>query len=417
MVDADEKKCAPAQAQAAPLVGGRYQFIRKIAEGQMGEVVEAEDIVLRRRVAVKVIRREYACSPGFADRLRLEAQAVAVIAARSPHVVSALDLGQAPDGRAYVVFEHLTGRTLRDELRARKFLPPAEAIALMRQLLDGLAAAHEAGVVHRDVKHENVYLCDAARAGGERVLKILDFGIAKVIDPSAAGAPTPLALPTAKGTILGTPRFLAPEQILGRPIDHRADQYSAGIVLYMLLAGRDPFHHHREMFDILAAHVKEAPKPPSTLAEQSIPEALDRIVLRALAKAPEQRFPDVSAFAAALAQVNLAPSPSPSEPQRSRWPETERVDLRAFQARTPKVTETTRLPSAAALVDDETVATLQLAGARRAIPVATELPQSPENQPTAPLGWRLSMRLAAALVLVLVMATLPVAIVVHWLRR
>jgi serine/threonine-protein kinase len=426
MVDSDEKKGVPAaqaQPMEAPLIGGRYKVTRKLGAGQMGEVVEAEDVLLRKPVAVKVIREQYARDPGFADRLRLEAQAVAAVAARSAHVVSALDLGQAPDGRAYIVFERLNGRTLRDELRARKFLPPAEAIALMQQLLDGLAAAHDAGVIHRDIKHENVYLCDGARAEGERVLKILDFGLAKVIDPSAAGAPTPLALPTAKGMIVGTPRFVAPEQILGQSIDHRADLYSAGVVLYMLLAGRDPFHHHREMFDILAAQVKEAPKPPSTQAEQPIPEALDRIVLRALAKAPGDRFPDARAFAAALAQVDLARSRSV---QRSRWPETERVDLRAFQAQpSPAATaKTTRLPSAAALVDDETVATLPLAAqsttVRPALMTPPPVPQwvTESRRPIVPLRRKLSRVQLAALAILLALAALALGVlVVHWLRR
>jgi len=424
MVDSDEKKGEPAaqaQPMEAPLIGGRYKVTRKLGAGQMGEVVEAEDVLLRKPVAVKVIRQQYARDPGFADRLRLEAQAVAAVAARSPHVVSALDLGQAPDGRAYVVFERLTGCTLRDELRARKYLPPAEAIALMQQLLDGLAAAHDAGVIHRDIKHENVYLCDGARAGGERVLKILDFGLAKVIDPSAAGAPTPLALPTAKGMIVGTPRFVAPEQVLGQSIDHRADLYSAGIVLYMLLAGRDPFHHHREMFDILAAQVKEIPKPPSMQAEQPIPEALDRIVLRALAKAPEDRFPDARAFAAALAQVDLTPSPA----ARQRWPATERVDLRVFQAQSsPAATaKTTRLPSAAALVDDETIATLPLARSTTARPVLTTPPPPPQwvtnrPRPSVPLWRRFSRVQLAVLAIVLALAVLELGVlVVHWLRR
>lgn len=399
MVEPDENK-------TAPLIGGRYRAIRKIAAGQMGEVIEAEDVVLRKRVAVKIIRREHADAPDFADRLRLEAQAVAAV--KSPHVVSALDLGRAPDGRAYVVFERLDGRTLRDELRERKHVPPAEAIALMLELLDGLAAAHEAGIIHRDIKHENVFLCAPARPGGERILKILDFGLAKVIDPSAAGAPSPLALPTAKGMILGTPRFLAPEQILGQAVDHRADLYSAGIVLYMLLAGRDPFHRIREVYGVLAAQVKTAPEPPSTQAEQPVPEALDRIVLRALAKAPEDRFPDAKAFAAALAEVARAP-----EPSRTRWAETERVDLRAFRAPSPAaVAKTMQLPSAATqIADDETAATLPLAALRApaSLAITPELERAQGRYSRA--------QIVAAILFVVVFVALDVAILAAWLRR
>jgi serine/threonine-protein kinase len=350
MVSPDEEN----QPMPSSALADRHQLVRRLAAGQMGEVFEAEDLLLRRRVAVKVIRREYAGSLDFTDRLRLEAQAVAAVAEHSPHVVAALDLGQTPDGRAYVVFERLTGRTLRDELQERGFLPVGEAVALMQQLLDGLAAAHDAGIIHRDIKHENVFLCDAGRSRGGRVLKILDFGIAKVVNPAAAGAPKPLALPTGKGMMVGTPRFLAPEQVLGKSeVDPRADLYSAGILLYMLLAGRDPFAHHQAMFDLLRAQLHETPAPPSAHAPQPIPEALDGIVMRALAKAPEHRFPDARAFAEALAQVGL-PRPAP----RPRWLETERMDLTAFRA--PPVTRTTRLPTASALAADPTVATLQL---------------------------------------------------------
>ncbi len=430
MVDPNENDRAPASRTASvatpetggapdPFAGTRYRVLRKIAAGQMGEVVEAEDLVLRRRVAVKIIRREYAAVPGFADRLRLEAQAVAVVAERSPHVVSALDLGRTADGRAYIVFERLIGRTLGDELRARKFLPPEEAVALMRQLLSGLAAAHEAGIVHRDIKNENIFLCDALR-GGQRVLKILDFGIAKVVDPAAAGAPTPLALPTAQGMVFGTPRYLAPEQVLGQPkVDHRADIYAAGMLLYTLLAGRDPFHRYREVFDILTAQVTETPEPPSALAEQSIPKALDDAVMRALQKRPEDRFPDAASFAAALGAALTA---GPTYGDRRRWPQTERVDLSAFQAPSPAATMA-GAPAVPSPADDRTVATMPLAvtaaspcfqPARGGLPRNDERaePSRESQRPTVPLPARRPARLFyAGIALLVVVVLLQLAVV------
>ncbi|KYF57577.1 hypothetical protein BE08_44750 [Sorangium cellulosum] len=163
----------------------------------MGEVVEAEHRALRKRVVVKLVRRAFARDPRFADRLRVEAQALAAVS--SPHVVEVLDLGRTPAGRPYFVMERLEGTTLAEELARRGALPVAEAIDVVRQVLAGLSAAHRVGLVHRDVKLDNVFLCAPGSApGGGRVAKLLDFGVTKVLDGGvAAGAPgasAPLAL-------------------------------------------------------------------------------------------------------------------------------------------------------------------------------------------------------------------------------
>ena len=180
-----------------PLRGTPYRFVQALSTGgEMGEIVEAEHTALRRRVVVKLLGAKFADSDDFADRMRLEAQALAAIS--HPHVVTILDLGRTREGRPYLVMEKLVGRTLDEELAARGFLPVAEAVALVRQLLDGLDAAHAAGVVHRDVKPANLFLCDVRR--GPRVLKILDFGVAKIVrrragraDPSRSPTPPPRA--------------------------------------------------------------------------------------------------------------------------------------------------------------------------------------------------------------------------------
>ena len=161
-----------------PLRGTPYRFVQALRTGgAMGEIVEAEHTTLRRRVIVKLLGAQFEDSEEYADRMRLEAQALA--AASHPNVVAILDVGKTREGRAYVAMEKLVGRTVAEELEARGFLPVAEAVALARQLLDGLDAAHGAGVVHRDIKPANLFLCDAKR--GPRVLKILDFGVAKIV--------------------------------------------------------------------------------------------------------------------------------------------------------------------------------------------------------------------------------------------
>ena len=290
----------------------------------MGDVIEAEHIALRRVVVVKLIRDELAASPGMRDRFRLEAQVAASLDGH-PNIVKIHDFGQTPAGLPYLAMEKLEGVTLRQEVQSRGPLPVAEAIALVLQVLAGLTAAHAAGIIHRDIKPENLFLCDPV-SGGERVLKILDFGIAKLT--ATAGqrrGPAPLALPTTDGLALGTPRFIAPEQALGQAVDSRADIYAVGAVLYWLLTGRDPFHHHTAMFAVLHAQVKEAPRRPSECASQPIPAALDQVILKTLEKRPSMRHGSAAELGAELRRVLTA------SPSKTRWSHTEPLDSRAFQ--------------------------------------------------------------------------------------
>jgi eukaryotic-like serine/threonine-protein kinase len=319
MVYPQRPEAVPAPAEPAnPLAGTSYRLTRLLGEGSMGQVWEAVHVGLRRKVVVKLLRREYAERPDFMDRLRLEGQALAAITPH-PHIVGVLDLGVTSDGRGFLVMEPLSGCTLRQALAAKGFFPVLEAVELTRQLLDGLGAAHRAGILHRDVKLDNLFLCSSPDGPG--TLKILDFGIAKVISGAEEG-PAPLHQPTSRGTTLGTPRFMSPEQARGGVVDHRTDLYSAGIVLYMLLAGRDPFHHWSGIFELLKAQSEEEPQPPSALAPQPIPEAIERVVLRALAKPVDERFEGAASFSAELLRAAGAP----------RWQETERLDVSMFRA-------------------------------------------------------------------------------------
>ena len=323
------------------LDGTNYRAVAWLGSGSMGEVLEAEHVTLKRRVVVKLLLPAFAADVGMVDRLRLEAQAAAALGGH-PNIVEVLDFGKTPAGRPYLVMERLVGRTLRQELRARGPLPVAEAVGLARQLLHGLGAAHRAGLIHRDVKPDNLFLCERGQSvngEGERRLKILDFGIVKV---SAGRGPAPLALPTSEGMAVGTPRFFAPEQAQGRPIDARADLYAVGCVLFWMLTGRDPFQHRLGLFPLLHAHVNELPSPPSALARQTISAALDRVVLCALAKKPADRFSSAEAMTAALDALSPTAAPRRLSPQR--WAHTERIDTRAFRSSVPGADEETLRP-------------------------------------------------------------------------
>jgi serine/threonine protein kinase len=211
-----------------PLAGTSFRTLRKLGEGSMGLVVEAENRALGTVVVIKLLHAALSIRADYVDRLRLEAQALARL--RHPNLVIVTDFSVTPAGVPFFVMERLFGRTVEDERRVRGALPLREAIAIVRQALAGLAAVHAAGIVHRDIKSANLFLCDAD-AAGLRVVKVLDFGIAKVLSSAPAGrAPQPLRFPTAEGTTVGTPRCLSPEQACGGPVDGRTDIYAAGVL-------------------------------------------------------------------------------------------------------------------------------------------------------------------------------------------
>lgn len=265
----------------------------------MGEVYLVEHRQLFRTFVAKLLHATFVSYPQVVDRVRLEAQALGQL--NHPNVVSATGFGTSADGRPFLVLEHLKGRTLREELAERGALPLGEALGYTLALLDGLAAAHALGIVHRDIKPDNLFLAQAG--GGERILKILDFGIARVLPTAPASAPQPLALPTETGAVIGTPRFLSPEGALGARVDTRADLYAAALMLYTMLAGRGPFDHVKEGEDLIRAHAKEVPAPPSRYSATPLPAGMDDVLLKALAKDPAERFQTAEALSAALRSV------------------------------------------------------------------------------------------------------------------
>jgi serine/threonine protein kinase len=242
--------------------------------------------------------------------LRVEARALALVS--HPNVVSVTDFGTTTDARPFVVTERLQGASLDAELRARGFLRVGEATEVVVAVLDALSAAHAAGIVHRDVKPGNVFLCERPSLGARRVVKLLDFGVAKIVDERSAQPILP-AYETRKGALVGTPKYITPEQAFGRPVDARTDVYAVGLLLYALVTGRAAFGGERDVLQIVEAMRDTGATPPSLGAPQPIPATLDAVVLRALAWRAEDRFQSAAAFAEALRGLLPSGPPGPAE--------------------------------------------------------------------------------------------------------
>ncbi|HEY2749326.1 MAG TPA: serine/threonine-protein kinase [Polyangia bacterium] len=269
---------------------GSYRVLKKLGEGGMGSVYVATHVLLNRQVAVKVLLKELTSDASIKLRFMNEARATSQIV--HPGIVRIWDFGEHTDGTTYILMELLEGETLRDRIK-RGRLPPDQAVALVRQIAEALGAAHERRVVHRDLKPENIFLvADPAAPFGVQP-KILDFGIAKILDPSV-DAPQ-----TRAGSIIGTPLYMSPEQCLATPgIDHRADLYALGGIFFLLLCGRPPFDKSN-FGDLLAAHLHQPPPRPSSVVA-TLPPWIDDIVVRLLAKAREERFQSTEELLEAL---------------------------------------------------------------------------------------------------------------------
>jgi serine/threonine protein kinase len=273
---------------------GTYRILRKIGEGGMGDVYEGFDDRIQRHAAIKLLHPQYATNARMVERLHSEATAVNII--RHPSVVQIDDFGRLKDGTTYLVMEYLEGETLADRLQMRATpMSEAEVLPIAAQLASALDAAHQHGIVHRDIKPGNVMLIpDEAVLDGERV-KLLDFGIAKLAEGLFAQQPT------QAGTIMGSPSYLAPEQCRGeRDIDGKADVYALGVLLYHLFASRPPFVGSTPM-DLISKHLVELPPPLAALAP-GLSKSIVELVHRMLRKEKEQR-PTMSAVLAVLKQM------------------------------------------------------------------------------------------------------------------
>jgi serine/threonine protein kinase len=270
--------------------GTRYRLIRWLGEGGMGVVYEAEHVDIERRVALKILRVDLSKRAEMAQIFRDEARAASRMG--SPFIVDIYDFGELPDGRLFFCMELLDGNDLVPPSE-EAWTPPERAIPILRQICKALSTAHGAGVVHRDVKPENIIV---VRRGGREHVKIVDFGIAAML---AVG-------PRRRLKIAGTPHYMAPEQILGKPFDGRLDMYAVGCLAYELLVGHTPFTGET-MDAVMTAQVHDDPPPLAKLRpERRLPPALCAAVMRCLAKRPEDRFRDMNDLEAALCEAQIA---------------------------------------------------------------------------------------------------------------
>lgn len=263
-----------------------YRILKKLGAGGMGEVYLAEDTILNRSVALKLLPREHTQNEARLRRFKQEAKTASAL--NHPNILTIHEVGEA-GGRHFIATEFIDGETLRASLRRTCHMKTSEALNVAAQVASALAAAHEAGIVHRDIKPENVML----RRDG--YVKVLDFGLAKLTETAASqsadtSAPTlPLAARTDTGAIIGTAAYMSPEQARGLTVDARTDTWSLGCVLYEMLAGRAPFAHET-VTDMLVAIVEREPPPLKSLTTEEIPHELDWIVAKTLRKDREERY-------------------------------------------------------------------------------------------------------------------------------
>jgi eukaryotic-like serine/threonine-protein kinase len=271
------------------VVDGRYELLSVIGEGGMGTVYETRHRALGKRFALKALRKDLALDGEIAARFIQEARTAAAVS--HPGLVEITDFGRLESGQVYFVMELLEGQSLASLLRTGGPLPAARGLNIVRQLVHALRAAHEASIVHRDLKPDNIHI---GRGDGDAdVVKIVDFGLAKVIGSSKL---------TRAGMVFGTPHYMSPEQAAGEIVDHRADIYALGIVMYEMFTGKVPFEADSYM-GVLTKHMYVAPVPPSQLspAVKSL-GALEDVILRCLQKRPAARYENLTALLADLDQ-------------------------------------------------------------------------------------------------------------------
>ncbi|HJS22907.1 MAG TPA: serine/threonine-protein kinase [Pyrinomonadaceae bacterium] len=272
-------------------IAGRFRIEREIGTGGMGTVYLATHLDLERPVAVKIIRREFASDADVADRFLREARTMAKL--RHPHAAMIFDAGNLPDGRHFIVMEFVEGETLSQALAREGRFSFTQAVGIATQICDVLEEAHRIGIIHRDLKPSNILL-------GKRGVCVLDFGVAKVLASSAESTFTHAS--TGSGQLIGTPRYMSPEQCLGQRVGARSDLYSLGVLLYEMLAGRPPFVDPLQ--SALLVKQATAPAPPLPRLRQDIPRPLALAVHGLLAKRPEDR-PRTAAMAKMLLERSL----------------------------------------------------------------------------------------------------------------
>jgi serine/threonine protein kinase len=285
---------APTAHRTGSVLEGRYRVDGVLARGGMSVVHRGNDLRLERPVAIKILDRELAADPAFVRRFEREARAAARLA--HPGIVAVHDQGRDPDGTVFLVLELVEGGTLRDVLREQGRLHPATALTVVEQVVTALRVAHDRGLVHRDVKPENVLV------GVDGTVKVADFGLVAAAWEAGTDSADPTD-PETGDVVLGTVAYLAPEQVTDGRADVRTDLYATGVVLFELLTGVAP-HGGDDPVEVARRHVHVDVPPPSAVVA-GIPRALDRLVLAATSRDPETRLADADAFLAAARGVRM----------------------------------------------------------------------------------------------------------------
>ena len=294
------------QARIDEIVDGRYRLLEFVGQGGMGNVYRAEHVTIRKPVALKLLHPSLA---GIAEiRSRFEREAFAIGRIEHPNCIEVFDFGELGDGSLYLAMEYLDGESAADLIDRERILPPSRALPIIRHILSGLSHAHRVGIVHRDVKPENIFIVNVVNATANSpdpsFAKILDFGIAKLVDGSDVASKQDEKL-TQAGITFGTPAYLSPEQALGDPADHRSDLYSVGVVLFELLAGVPPFSSPDKM-ELLAMHAnRKAPRLAERAPGNHFPEALELVLAKSLSKRRKDRFASGDEFIAAIDGLGL----------------------------------------------------------------------------------------------------------------
>ncbi|MEM7158638.1 MAG: serine/threonine-protein kinase [Myxococcota bacterium] len=273
-------------------LAGRYVIRKRIGGGGMSNVYRAEHQTLRREFAIKVLHYHLCGEPGIVERFNREARASSTV--QHENVVEVTDFGETHDGRPFMIMEYLDGEDLNETLIREGPFTWKRARPLLLQILAALQAAHDVGVIHRDIKPENIFRI--SRMGSDDYVKVLDFGIAKVLAGQDARSPHQ----TLTGHVMGTPGYMSPEQCIGDPVDARTDLYGVGILAYQMLVGRPPFEaNNREA--VMRAQIFDPPPPMASLEpDLDFEPHVEKVVRKALEKAPKDRYPSAWQFADAL---------------------------------------------------------------------------------------------------------------------